>query len=95
MAVHFVARTGIFVGCEGGTMRTENDDGIATPDSDDIRRRIIELQLEHRDLDVAIDRLSERSGTDELQLRRLKKRKLIIRDAMTRLEMVLVPDIPA
>jgi hypothetical protein len=76
-------------------MRTGNDDGIAAPGSDDIRRRIIELQLEHRDLDVAIDQLSGRSGADELQLRRLKKRKLLIRDAMTRLEMVLVPDIPA
>jgi len=64
-------------------------------DADAIRRRIAELQLEHSDLDVAIARLAGLSGLDELQLRRLKKRKLFIKDAITRLEMGLIPDIPA
>lgn len=64
-------------------------------DPDDIKRQIIALQIEHRDLDDAIDRLAQQSGVDELQLRRLKKRKLQIRDAIVQLEMLLVPDIPA
>jgi hypothetical protein len=64
-------------------------------DIEDIKRRLIELQIEHRDLDAAIDRLGAKSGVDELQLRRLKKRKLLIKDSMVQLEMLLVPDIPA
>jgi hypothetical protein len=64
-------------------------------DIEDIKRRLIELQIEHRDLDAAIDRLSTQSGVDELQLRRLKKRKLQIKDSIVQLEMLLVPDIPA
>ena len=64
-------------------------------DSDQIKRRIVELQVEHRDLDDAISRLAEHSGVDELTLRRLKKRKLQIKDAIVQLQMQLVPDIPA
>jgi hypothetical protein len=62
---------------------------------DDIKRRLIELQIEHRDLDEAIARMAQQSGADELQLRRLKKRKLQIKDAIMLLQMRLVPDIPA
>jgi hypothetical protein len=64
-------------------------------DEEQIKRRIVELQTEHRDLDDAIERLSERSGVDELRLRRLKKRRLLLRDCIARLQMELVPDIPA
>jgi hypothetical protein len=64
-------------------------------DPDEIKRRIIELQIEHRDLDDAIGRLSVQPGVDELQLRRLKKRKLQIKDAIEHLQARLVPDIPA
>ncbi len=64
-------------------------------DLDDIKRRLIELQIEHRDLDEAIDRLAQQAGVDELKLRRLKKRKLQIKDLVSQLEMLLVPDIPA
>lgn len=64
-------------------------------DSEEIKRRIVELQIEHRDLDEAIGRLSEQVGVDELTLRRLKKRKLQIKDAIVQLQMKLVPDIPA
>ena len=64
-------------------------------DPDEIKRRLIELSIEHRDLDEAIERLAHQSGVDELQLRRLKKRKLQIKDTMVQLEMRLVPDIPA
>ncbi len=64
-------------------------------DPDDIKRRIIELQIEHRDLDDAIGRLAVQPGVDELQLRRLKKRKLQIKDTIGLLQAQLVPDIPA
>jgi hypothetical protein len=63
-------------------------------EQEEIKRRIIELQVEHRDLDAAIDRLND-SAVDDLALRRMKKRKLQIKDSVSRLEMGLVPDIPA
>jgi hypothetical protein len=64
-------------------------------DQEETKRRIIELQIEHRDLDEAIARLSQQSGADELHLRRMKKRKLQIKDSLAMLQMQLVPDIPA
>lgn len=64
-------------------------------DQEVIKRRIIELQIEHRDLDEAIFRLSAQPDVDDLALRRMKKRKLQIKDAVAMLEMQLVPDIPA
>ncbi|MGA2548777.1 MAG: YdcH family protein [Burkholderiaceae bacterium] len=60
-----------------------------------VKRRIIELQVEHRDLDQIIAQLGADAGHDELQLRRLKKRKLQIKDQITLLQIQLVPDIPA
>ena len=54
-----------------------------------------QLRLEHRDLDAAIDRLAADPAMDELHLRRLKKRKLLIKDAITRLESKLIPDLDA
>ncbi len=72
----------------------EGGEGVPD-DASEIRRRITELQVEHRDLDEAIARLIGHGDVDELQLRRLKKRKLLIKDAINRLEMGLVPDIPA
>jgi hypothetical protein len=62
---------------------------------EDIQRRIIELEIEHRDLDHAIDALNQDIRHDELQLRRLKKRKLQLKDHITLLKMQLVPDVPA
>lgn len=64
-------------------------------DQEEIKRRLIELQIEHRDLDEALERLGAQSGVDELALRRLKKRKLQIKDQLAQLQMQLVPDIPA
>jgi hypothetical protein len=64
-------------------------------DQEEIKRRIIELQIEHRDLDAAIDRLAAQLSIDDLALRRMKKRKLQIKDTLAHLEMRLVPDIPA
>lgn len=64
-------------------------------DAESIRRRIVELQLEHQGLDAMIDGVATRSEFDELQLRRLKKRRLQIRDTIALLQMRLVPDVPA
>jgi hypothetical protein len=63
--------------------------------SEGIRQRIIELELEHRDLDLVIDTLSREGSYEELQLRRLKKRRLQLKDHITLLKMQLIPDIPA
>ena len=61
----------------------------------DTQRRLIELDVEHRDLDAVIDMLILDGHADQLQLRRLKKRKLQLKDHMTLLKMQLVPDVPA
>ncbi|MFZ6871285.1 YdcH family protein [Undibacterium sp. Di27W] len=60
-----------------------------------IQQRIIELEVEHRDLDVVIETLIKDPCHDELQLRRLKKRKLQLKDHVTLLKMQLTPDVPA
>jgi hypothetical protein len=60
-----------------------------------IRGKIEALKIEHRDLDDIIERLSRDSNLDELQLRRLKRRKLLLKDQIALLEGQLVPDIPA
>jgi hypothetical protein len=62
---------------------------------EDIHRRITELEVEHRDLDTVIADLTDDLLHEELQLRRLKKRKLQLKDHITLLKMQLVPDIPA
>ena len=62
---------------------------------EEIRRRIVELEIEHRDLDAAIHTMADDVRHDELQLRRLKKRKLQLKDNITLLKMQLVPDLPA
>jgi hypothetical protein len=49
-------------------------------------RQLIELRMEHADLDATIDRLAEQSPLDELLMRRLKKRRLALRDQIARLE---------
>jgi hypothetical protein len=53
------------------------------------------LRLEHRDLDVAIERLQSDIEADELAVKRLKKRKLQLKDQIARLESDLIPDEPA
>lgn len=62
---------------------------------DDLRRRLAELITEHRDLDDVISRMSADPLTDQLQLQRFKKRKLMLKDQIARLENQLVPDIIA
>ncbi len=58
-------------------------------------QRLRELRIEHRDLDDVIYRLSLDLYVDELQLRRLKKRKLLLKDQIMRLESELIPDLNA
>jgi hypothetical protein len=58
-------------------------------------RRLIELSMAHADLDALIDSAVLVAPLDELALRRLKKRRLALRDEIARLQMLLVPDAPA
>ena len=58
-------------------------------------RRLIELRIEHADLDNLIDRATLDAGGDDLSLRRLKKRRLRLRDQMARIEAELEPPQPA
>ena len=58
-------------------------------------RRLIELRIEHADIDNLIDRASIDAVADELSLRRLKKRRLRLRDQMSRIEAELDPPRPA
>ncbi len=60
-----------------------------------IEARILALETEHHDLDDVIARLSGNVGQDQLQLRRLKKRKLLLKDTIARLRDRLIPDIIA
>lgn len=64
-------------------------------DQADVIRRIGLLRQEHRDLDDAIDALAGAAASDQLQLARLKKRKLKLKDEMIALEDQLIPDIIA
>jgi hypothetical protein len=64
-------------------------------DQQSIRNKIEQLRLEHRDLDDIISRLGVDPGMDQLQLRRLKNRKLMIKDIVARLESLLIPDMDA
>jgi hypothetical protein len=60
-----------------------------------IEQRIAALEIEHQDLDDVIERLAGHPTQDQLQLRRFKKRKLVLKDSISRLKILLVPDIPA
>jgi hypothetical protein len=68
---------------------------IEADDPAAIARQLAELKVEHRDLDVAIARLAADIAADELAIKRLKKRKLWLKDCISRLESALIPDEPA
>jgi hypothetical protein len=57
--------------------------------------RLRQLRIEHRDLDEVISRLALDLNVDELQVKRLKKRKLVLKDQIDRLESELIPDLNA
>ena len=65
------------------------------PEQETLRRKLVELKTEHRDLDDVIARLSERQPFDQIQLQRLKKRKLQLKDLISHVESQLLPDIIA
>lgn len=67
---------------------TEEEEGA-------LREQLARLQQEHRDLDAAIAALAASPGSDLLQVQRLKKRKLVLRDVIRRIEDQLTPDIIA
>ncbi len=64
-------------------------------EEEQLRQKLEELKSEHRDLDAVIEVLTSSPPYDQLRLQRLKKRKLVIRDLVMRLESLLVPDIIA
>jgi hypothetical protein len=66
------------------------DDNLHSP-----QRRLIELRIEHSDLDNLIDRTVAETPEDDLALRRLKKRRLLLRDQIAHLESELEPPEPA
>jgi hypothetical protein len=68
---------------------------METNDVEHYKRRLVELRVEHRDLDDVIARLAKDPLVDELELKRLKKRKLMIKDQITRLESKVIPDLNA
>jgi hypothetical protein len=64
-------------------------------DDTEIKHRLHELSLEHKDIDDALALMQEKAFVDELQIRRMKKRKLNLKDEMLLLESKLIPDIEA
>ncbi len=65
------------------------------PDVDTLRARLANLRQEHQDLDAAVDALEARARPDQIQIARLKKKKLALRDQISLLEDQLTPDIIA
>ena len=64
-------------------------------DKEFVKEKLQEIYQEHRDIDEVIARLSDKPIMDQLQLQRLKKRKLSLRDMITKLESLLIDDIIA
>ncbi len=60
-----------------------------------MRARLTELRREHRALDDTLQTLSENAYADQLQVKRMKKHKLVLKDAIARLESRLIPDLDA
>ena len=71
------------------------DDGVIEPDNMDVRTELVQLRQEHRDLDMAINAVQSQPRQDALQVQRLKKKKLILKDRIATLEDSLTPDIIA
>ena len=89
IASRFLARHALL--CEiSGSMDHDNDDNIKS-----LRQRLVELKSEHRDLDDVIAQIGETAPFDQIQVKRLKKRKLLLKDQITRIESRLLPDIIA
>lgn len=63
--------------------------------TDTIAQKVVELEIEHRDLDDVIKRLEDGIYVDQLQLKRLKRKKLLLKDTIARLKSDLIPDVTA
>jgi hypothetical protein len=88
-------------GCIFGLHFRETTDGMSD-NEDNVNRELFrnieklrQLRIEHRDLDQVISRLTLDIHTDEVQMRRLKKRKLLLKDQITKLESQAIPDLNA
>lgn len=68
---------------------------MAATDKDELKAELARLKEEHRDLDTAIDALENAPARDNLQIKRLKKKKLALKDRITQIEDQLLPDIIA
>ncbi|NKD54150.1 MULTISPECIES: YdcH family protein [unclassified Haematospirillum] len=68
---------------------------IDDEEREQVLSRLAELRVEHRDLDEIISRLGDDGQSNQLQIVRLKKRKLLLKDEISRVESILVPDIIA
>ena len=64
-------------------------------EQEDLQRALEELKTEHQDLDVVIQQLSHATPVDIMRLQRLKKRKLFLKDSISKIESMLLPDIIA
>lgn len=70
-------------------------ESIGDPDRVALQQRLASLALEHRDLDGAIEQMQQGADADELAVRRLKRRKLLLKDQIARLQRELDPDVRA
>jgi hypothetical protein len=68
---------------------------MADEDLARITAQLVDLKVEHRDLDAAIERLAQSIQADEMAIKRLKKRKLRLKDMIAALESRLIPDLDA
>ena len=73
----------------------QQDSDLQNSEIQGLQHQLAELESEHRDLDEVISRLSDGTPTNQIQIQRLKKRKLNLKDEITRLHAKLLPDIIA
>ena len=71
------------------------DEAFSGVTEEELRKGLSALKIEHRDLDAAIDALKASGSTDQLQIARLKKRKLLLKDQIAQIEDYLITDIIA
>jgi hypothetical protein len=69
--------------------------GMDNNDTDTLTLKLMELKIEHRDLDVVIDQYVNSGQVNDLLIKRLKNRKLQLKDSITRIESRLIPDLNA
>lgn len=84
-----------FPGQRGNGAEERGVQAMDKPDVAALKLKLAYLQQQHRDLDIAIATLEDSGTGDQLQLRRLKKMKLQLKDQMTKIEDELIPDIIA